>query len=77
MSRCTSEDLRTASKKDIIYFSSNVESILDSITIGLTPDEKVDKVYKISETLDLEIALKCLKSPVLEKKLTGHQLLIS
>lgn len=30
--RCTSEDLRLATKKDITFFSNNVESILDSIT---------------------------------------------
>jgi hypothetical protein len=36
--RCTSEDLRTASKKDITYLASNVESLLDSATINMTVD---------------------------------------
>jgi hypothetical protein len=70
--RCTSEDLRTSQKKDIATFSSNVESILDSATATMTSDQKIEKVYLISETLELEIAFKCLKMPVLEKKLIGH-----
>lgn len=42
VNRCTGEDLRTAQKKDIMYFSNNVESILDSITHNLTPEQKVE-----------------------------------
>ena len=75
--RCTQEDLRLAAKKDIMFYSSNVESILDSVTNGLTNEEKIEHVYKVSESLELELALKCLKMPVLEKKLIGHQILIS
>ena len=29
--KCTPEDLRTASKKEILFFSTNIESLLDSI----------------------------------------------
>lgn len=75
--RCTSEDLRLATKKDITFFSSNVESILDSIAVNLSNEEKAELVYKISETLELDIALKCLKIHILEKKLIGHQILIA
>ena len=75
--RCSNEDLRTSPKKDILSFSSNVERIHDSVAVSLTNDERVEGVYHLSEFLDLEIALKCLKMPVLEKKLIGHQLLIT
>jgi len=70
--RCTSEDLRTSQRKEIVTFSSNVESILDSATATMTSDQKIDLVYLISENLELEISLKCLKMPVLEKKMIGH-----
>lgn len=73
--RCTSEDLRTSQKKEITTFSSNVESILDSATATMSSDQKIDLVYQVSENLELDIAYKCLKMPVLEKKLIGHHIL--
>jgi hypothetical protein len=75
--RCSAEDLRIAQKKDIMFFASNVESILDAISVTMSTNEKVEAVYKVSETIELEIALKCLKMPVLEKKLIGHSVLIA
>jgi hypothetical protein len=56
-SRCTAEDVRVAHKKDIQYFASNVESILDSIHYTKSAEEKIEFVYQISESLELEIAL--------------------
>lgn len=53
------------------YFINNIESLLDSIT----SDDKTDKVYYISENLELRLALKCLQMPVLEKKLIGNAIL--
>jgi hypothetical protein len=54
-----------------------VEVVLESVHgANISPDERVDKIYRISEALELEIAFKCLKTPVLEKKLVGHQILI-
>jgi hypothetical protein len=40
--RCTSEDLRLSNKKEITFFSSNVESILDSVAANLSIDDKVE-----------------------------------
>ena len=71
-SRCSPEDIRVTPRKDIQFFSANIESILDSVTSSSSAAEKIDLVYQISESLELELALKCLNSPVLEKKLTGH-----
>jgi len=71
------EDLRLSPKKDINYFTTNIETLLDSL-YGLqmiSADEKRDKVHRICECIELEIGLKCLKTPVLEKKLIGHQIL--
>lgn len=75
--RLTQEDLRVASKKDIQFYSNVVETMLDSVTVGKSSEGKIEIVYQISESLELELALKCLKSPVLEKKLIGHSILIS
>jgi hypothetical protein len=33
-------------------------------------------VYRVSETIELDIALRCLRIPILEKKLNGFQLII-
>lgn len=60
-----------------MYFANNVESILDSVSSHLSADEKQEKVYRVSESLELELALRCLKVPVLEKRLIGHQILTS
>jgi len=72
--RCTAEDLRNVSKKDLGYFTSNLESLLDYIYPNQS--DKVDQVYYYSDNLELEIALRCLQMPVLEKKLTGHNTLM-
>lgn len=44
------EDLKLAQKKDMTYFISNIESLLESIT---KPEEKTDKVYQVSELIEL------------------------
>lgn len=62
-------------RKELTTFINNLEKLLESITQN--PDEKTEKVYYISENIELMIALKCLKLPVLEKKLIGHNILTS
>ena len=52
-----------------------MESILDSIVPE--NEEKTDKVYYYSENLELELALRCLKLPILEKKLIGNSILMN
>jgi len=49
--------------------------LLDSIAESV--EEKTERVYFVSENLELDLALKCLKMPVLEKKLIGHAILVS
>ena len=49
--------------------------MLDSI--NTKTEEKVEKVYYFSENMELNIALKCLQMPVLEKKLIGHTIIIN
>jgi len=61
----------TASKKEILFFPTNIESLLDSIYAQASNEQKVDLVYRISENVELDIALRCLKIPILEKKLNG------
>lgn len=39
-------------------------------------NERPEKVYKITETIQLELAHKCLMMPVLEKKLIGSTILV-
>ena len=73
--RCTQEDLRNISKKELTFFVNNLESILDSIVTDA--EEKTDKVYYYSENLELELALRCLKLPILEKKLIGNSILMN
>jgi hypothetical protein len=73
--KCTVDDLRLVSKKELTFFTNNIESLLDSLVVK--HEEKVDKVYYYSENLELEIAIRCLQMPVLEKKLAGHQVLMS
>ena len=70
---CTSEDLRNTTKKELTFFTNHIESILDSI---VNNEDKTEKVYQVSETLELDLALKCLQMPVLEKKLIGHSILV-
>lgn len=55
---CTVDDLRHATKKDLTYFTSYIESMLDSLVTN--NEERKDKVYYYSENLELEIALRCL-----------------
>lgn len=56
--KCTSEELRNISKKDLVYFINHIESIMDSIVTN--NDERIEKVFYYSETLELELALRCL-----------------
>jgi hypothetical protein len=74
--RCTPEDLRTASKKEITFFPTNIESLLDSIHADKLFDQKSELIYKVSEQIELDIALRCLRIPILEKKLNGFQIII-
>ncbi|CDW85633.1 ubiquitin carboxyl-terminal hydrolase family protein [Stylonychia lemnae] len=75
INRSTYEDLRTATKKDLQYFINQIESMLDSINLKIK--ERVENVFQYSENMELNIALKCLQMPVLEKKLIGHTILIN
>jgi hypothetical protein len=72
-SKSSLEDLRLAQKKDMTYFITNIESLLESIT---KPEDKTEQVYQVSEMIELEMALRCLKMPILEKKLIGHSILV-
>lgn len=72
---CSVDDLRNASKKDLTYFTNYIESMLDSLVTN--NEERKEKVFYYSENLELEIALRCLQMPVLEKKLLGHATLIN
>ena len=74
--RLSHEDLKVSPKKDITSFTTNIEILLDSIYgAWISIDDKREKVHRICECIDLDIGLKCLKTPVLEKKLIGHQIL--
>ena len=41
--RCSQEDLRNTTKKELSYFASHIESILDSIVTN--SEEKTERVY--------------------------------
>jgi ubiquitin C-terminal hydrolase len=60
----TDEGLRTISKEDLKSVIDYLQSLLDRIY----PEEKLGEIL---ESFELNLALKCLKSPYLEKRING------
>lgn len=56
-------------------YTRSLEGLLGTIAAG--PEAYELEVYQYSEQLELELALKCLKMPILEKKFIGHAILAS
>lgn len=69
------EALRSIEKKDLTAFTHGLESLLNSLVSG--KEETCQEVYQYTEQIELELALKCLKIPILEMKFIGHSILSS
>lgn len=75
--RMDQDSLRSVTKRDFNVFVHNIESLLN-FSVRNQRDEARDfrnEVYKYTEQIELELALHCLKLPVLEKKFIGHAIL--
>jgi len=60
----TDEELRVTQKQDLVNLIKYLESLLEKIY----SDEKVGKIL---ESFELELSMKCLNSPYLEKRIYG------
>ena len=72
--RIDADSLRQISKADLTAFTQGVESLLNWV---VPAKEAKEGVYKFTEQMELELALKCLRMPILEKKFIGHAILAS
>ena len=70
--RIDDDSLRSLTKKDLTTFVQLVESLLGH---AMKEGETESEVYRYSEMIELELALKCLSMPILEKKFIGHAIL--
>lgn len=77
--RVDEDSLRHVTRRDQEAFISRMERLLDCVVYerkrrGEECQREVE-VYQYIEKMELELALKCLRMPILEKKFIGHAIL--
>lgn len=77
--RVDEDALRHVTSRDQNAFIQRLERLLNSVLYerrrkGDICDQETE-VYNYTEKIELELALKCLRMPILEKKFIGHAIL--
>ena len=77
--RVDEDSLRHVTSRDQGAFIQRMERLLNSVVYERKRrgDEcqQETEVYQHTEKMELELALKCLRMPILEKKFIGHAIL--